>query len=92
MLGTAATAQIPHPSGRPMPKVFKVNRVVLPAHGRAEFSTSVSLAVHTTRTPHPGRHAVDVIINGKPTPVGAFQVVGAKAARSGSGRHPGRVP
>jgi 3-methyladenine DNA glycosylase AlkC len=69
-------------NGRSMPKVFKLKRVVLPARERLECSSSVSLAVHTTRTPHPGRHAVDVIVNGKPMPIGAFQVVGAKAVRS----------
>jgi 3-methyladenine DNA glycosylase AlkC len=62
-------------NGRPAPKVFKVKRVVLPARERAVFATSVSLAVHTTRTPHPGRHAVDVIVNGQPPPGGVFPVV-----------------
>jgi hypothetical protein len=38
-----------------------------------------AMAVHTTRTPHPGRHAVDVIVNGNPSHIGVFQVVGAKA-------------
>jgi 3-methyladenine DNA glycosylase AlkC len=69
-------------NGRSTPKVFKLKRTVLPARGRAEFSASVSLAVHTTRKPHPGRHAVDAIVNGKPTPVGAFQVTAQ------AGRHP----
>jgi 3-methyladenine DNA glycosylase AlkC len=68
-------------SGRSAPKVFKLKRVVLAARGRVELSTSISLAIHSTRKPQPGRHAVDVIVNGKPTPVGAFQVVGAKAVR-----------
>ena len=63
------------PSGRSSPKVFKLTRVALPARGRAAFSTSVSLAVHTTRKPQPGRHAVDVIVNGETMRIGAFQVV-----------------
>jgi 3-methyladenine DNA glycosylase AlkC len=66
-------------NGRPAPKVFKLKRVALPARGRVELSTSVSLAVHTTRKPRPGRHAVDVIVNGKAMPVGAFQVVRASS-------------
>jgi 3-methyladenine DNA glycosylase AlkC len=72
-------------SGRVTPKVFKLKRVALAARGRIEFSTSVSLAVHTTRKPQPGRHAVDVIVNGKTIPVGAFQVVRppTDAARTG---------
>lgn len=62
-------------SGRAAPKVFKLKRIALPPRGREQFSTSVSLAVHTTRRPQPGRHAVDVIVNGKSTPIGEFQVV-----------------
>jgi hypothetical protein len=72
-------------NGRATPKVFKVKRVALPAHGEIAFSTSVSLAVHTTRRPRPGRHAVDVVVNGKPIPIGAFQVVSVRQARRASG-------
>jgi hypothetical protein len=59
--------------------------MALPPRGRIAFSTSVSLAVHTTRKPQPGRHAVDVIVNGKSMPLGMFQVVRANrnARRSG---------
>ena len=59
-------------SGR---KVFKVKRVVLPARGRVELAKSISLAVHTTRKPRPGRHIVDVIVNGGATRVGHFTVI-----------------
>jgi 3-methyladenine DNA glycosylase AlkC len=65
-------------SGRTSPKVFKLKRLTLPARGRVRFATSVSLAVHTTRTPQPGRHTIDVIVNGKAIPIGTFQVVGVK--------------
>jgi 3-methyladenine DNA glycosylase AlkC len=65
-------------NGRAAPKVFKLKRVMLPARGRMEFETSVSLAVHTTRKPRPGRHAVEVIVNGKSTPVGSFQVTSGR--------------
>ena len=65
-------------NGQPTPKVFKLKRVALPARGRAEFSASVSVAVHTTRKPRPGHHAVDVLINGKATHIGAFHVVPAR--------------
>jgi 3-methyladenine DNA glycosylase AlkC len=61
-------------NGRATPKVFKVARVVLPARGRVELATAVSLAVHSTRTPRPGRHAIDVVINGQPISLGAFDV------------------
>jgi 3-methyladenine DNA glycosylase AlkC len=74
-------------SGRATPKVFKLKRVVIPPRGRVEFSTSVSLAVHTTRKPQPGRHTVDVIVNGKSMPVGSFQVVSVTSTRKrGSSR------
>ena len=62
-------------NGRATPKVFKLKRVALPARGDIECSTSISLAVHTTRKPQPGRHAIDVIVNGRVTPIGVFQVV-----------------
>ena len=64
--------------GRPARKVFKLKRLVVPARGVAALSTSVSLAVHTTRKPQPGRHAVDVIVNGHSMSIGSFQVVRAK--------------
>lgn len=60
--------------GHSTPKVFKLKRVSLPPRGTADFRASVSLAVHTTRTPYPGRHAVDVVVNGHATPLGAFVV------------------
>ena len=61
-------------NGRTAPKVFKLKRVTLPARGEVALGTSVSLAVHSTRTPRAGRHAVEVIVNGKGVPVGAFHV------------------
>jgi 3-methyladenine DNA glycosylase AlkC len=75
-------------NGRATPKVFKLKRLVMPPHSRTAFSTSVSLAVHTTRKPQPGRHAVDVIVNGISVPAGEFHVVRAKREL---GRGPGRI-
>lgn len=65
-------------NGSSSPKVFKLERVELPARGRVELATRVSLAVHTTRKPRPGRHAVDVLVNGRAIQVGAFDVVAAR--------------
>jgi 3-methyladenine DNA glycosylase AlkC len=65
-------------NGNGSPKVFKLKRVELPARGRVALSTSVSLAVHTTRKPRPGRHDVDVLVNGEAIPVGVFEVVPAR--------------
>jgi hypothetical protein len=58
-------------------KVFKLKRLRLGAGEAAELGTSFSLAVHTTRVPRPGRHAVEVIVNGTVHDAGAFTVTGA---------------
>lgn len=68
-------------SGKAAPKVFKLTRITLQPRGSIDVQTTVSLAVHTTRKPRPGRHAVDVIINGQPTRIGSFDVVAAPRAR-----------
>lgn len=60
--------------GHAAAKVFKVARVTLPPGARVTLDKTVSLAVHTTRVPRPGRHAVDVVVNGKATRVGSFEV------------------
>jgi 3-methyladenine DNA glycosylase AlkC len=64
-------------NGQAAPKVFKLKRITLPPRGRVELQTGVSLAVHTTRTPRPGRHDVDIIVNGNAKRVGSFQVTPA---------------
>jgi hypothetical protein len=56
------------------PRVFKLARIVLEPGERVHLSTRFSLAVHTTRVPRPGRHAVDVIVNGRSLPAGSFDV------------------
>jgi 3-methyladenine DNA glycosylase AlkC len=61
--------------GRSSRKVFKVKRLTVPARGCVPLATSVSVAVHTTRTPRPGRHAVEVMVNGTAMPIGAFDVI-----------------
>ncbi len=69
-------------NGRATPKVFKLKRVTLPSRGRVELATTISLAVHTTRKPRPGAHAIDIVINGHPIPAGSFHV----SASRGDGR------
>ena len=56
-------------------KVFKVGRLDLSPGASLELTATFSLAVHTTRVPRPGRHAVDVLLNGKAQPAGAFHVI-----------------
>jgi 3-methyladenine DNA glycosylase AlkC len=65
-------------NGNGSPKVFKLKRVVLKPKGRVELATKISLAVHTTRKPRPGRHGVDVLVNGSAIPLGSFDVVAAR--------------
>ncbi len=67
-------------NGQTARKVFKIKRIVLPPRGRVELQTGVSMAVHTTRTPYTGLHAVDVIVNGKSQRAGSFEVITARRA------------
>ena len=60
--------------GHAAPKVFKLKRVVLPPRGGLELRSRISLAVHTTRKPYPGTHAVDIVVNGVGQRAGAFEV------------------
>jgi 3-methyladenine DNA glycosylase AlkC len=61
-------------TGKTSRKVFKLRRIDLPPNGRESFRATISLAVHTTRKPQPGAHAVDVIVNGMTHPIGSFRV------------------
>ena len=66
-------------------KVFKLRRVDLAPGATIELEKSVSLAVHTTRTPYVGAHAVALLVNGERVELGSFTVVPAKgAARQGT--------
>jgi 3-methyladenine DNA glycosylase AlkC len=65
--------------GAGAPKVFKLGRIALGPRERVELKASFSLAVHTTRVPRPGRHPVDVIVNGRATRAGSFDVVQGNA-------------
>jgi hypothetical protein len=62
-------------------KVFKVARVLLAPRARVDLRALFSLAVHTTRVPRPGKHLVEVIVNGKAMRAGSFEVVKSGPAR-----------
>jgi 3-methyladenine DNA glycosylase AlkC len=62
-------------SGKTAAKVFKLKRLTLAPRSTAVLRAKISLAVHTTRVPRPGRHTVDASVNGARTPLGAFLVV-----------------
>ena len=73
-------------------KVFKVGRFTLPPRGRIGLRCAFSLAVHTTRVPRPGTHAVDVLVNGHRLRAGSFEVTAARRRRpAGAVAAPGAV-
>jgi 3-methyladenine DNA glycosylase AlkC len=61
--------------GHATAKVFKLTRLTLAPRERRALRTSFSLKVHTTRVPRPGRHEVDILVNGTPHRAGAFTVL-----------------
>jgi 3-methyladenine DNA glycosylase AlkC len=76
--------------GATAPKVFKVTRLALAPGERRDLRTAFSMAVHTTRVPRPGLHAVDVVVNGRPLRAGSFDVI--DAARVPRPLAPARAP
>jgi 3-methyladenine DNA glycosylase AlkC len=68
--------------GHAAAKVFKVGRFTLPPRATLPLRASFSLAVHTTRVPRPGVHAVDVIVNGQARKAGSFVVTAARPRRA----------
>lgn len=61
--------------GRTAPKVFKLKTATLAPGQALRVGKSVSLAPMTTRRHHPGRHAVEALVNGKAYALGYFDVV-----------------
>jgi hypothetical protein len=47
----------------------------LAARESVRVTKKVSLAAMTTRTHHPGKHAVDALVNGEARPLGAFTLI-----------------
>jgi 3-methyladenine DNA glycosylase AlkC len=80
-------------NGKAVPKRFKLKRVALPPRGQVELHKRISLAVHTTRTPRPGTHAVDVVVNGQAFRSGSFEVLAARSPLGARTRRqaPGRL-
>jgi 3-methyladenine DNA glycosylase AlkC len=56
-------------------KVFKVGELKLAPGEKATLAKTVSFAQHTTRRHYPGRHPVEVIVNGRGSRVGEVQVI-----------------
>lgn len=62
--------------GGAAPRVFKLRVIDLPAAGRARLTAAVSLEELSTRRHYPGRHRLDVLVNGVAFPLGAVDVRG----------------
>ena len=61
-------------NGTTSPKVFKLRRIVLPPSATVEMGSTVSFETLTTRRPYPGRHRIDVLVNGAVFPLVEFDV------------------
>lgn len=61
-------------NGTTKPKVFKLRRLALGPGERQELRGTVSFVDMTTRRHYPGRHGIDVVINGVAHPLARFQV------------------
>lgn len=61
-------------NGKPSPKVFKGKEITIGPGETEVVRKSISLASHTTRTPYPGTHQVEVVINGVAYDGGMFEV------------------
>ena len=59
-------------NGRSSPKVFKLEAVELAPGGSIALTKKVSLAQLTTRRHYPGRHELDIVINGRAQTLGEF--------------------
>ncbi len=62
-------------NGQTSAKVFKMKAIELAPGQRAALRKTVSLADLTTRRHYPGRHVVEVILNGRVAPLGAFELL-----------------
>jgi 3-methyladenine DNA glycosylase AlkC len=59
-------------NGGAQAKVFKLKTLTLAPGETQPISKRISLAQMTTRVHYPGRHQVDLLLNGQPHPLGAF--------------------
>lgn len=61
-------------NGGTRPKVFKLRKIVLAPSERLELADTISFESMTTRRHYPGRHRIDVMINGVAYPLAEFAV------------------
>jgi 3-methyladenine DNA glycosylase AlkC len=62
-------------NGKPSPKVFALKELDLEPHGSVRLTKTISIAQHTTRTHYPGEHRVEVLVNGRGSGTGVFDIV-----------------
>ena len=62
-------------NGKPSPKIFKLKELELDPQTSARLTKTISLAQHTTRTHYPGHHRVEVLVNGRASGFGEFDLV-----------------
>jgi 3-methyladenine DNA glycosylase AlkC len=62
-------------NGKPSPKVFTVKEIELESRASVRLAKTISFAQHTTRTHYPGRHCVEVVVNGQANGAHEFDVV-----------------
>jgi len=79
--------------GTTRPKVFKLRTLDLAPRATATVARTISFASLTTRRPYPGRHRLEVIVNGQAFAVGHVDVVdGPASGGSTRPRRPGAAP
>jgi 3-methyladenine DNA glycosylase AlkC len=61
-------------NGTLSPKVFKGSTVQIDAHGHGVLEKTLSLRQMSTRTHHPGRHTVEIVLNGHAHSIGHFDL------------------
>ena len=60
--------------GGAAPKVFKLQTLDIPPGATVSVGKTLSLQQMTTRTHYPGAHQVELVLNGRPQPLGQFQL------------------
>jgi 3-methyladenine DNA glycosylase AlkC len=73
-------------NGTTSPKVFKLKAVDLAPRARIRLGKTVSFREMTTRKHYPGTHRVEILVNGRAYPAGAFTVI--RSARSSESKRP----
>lgn len=62
-------------NGQANPKVFKLKTLDLAPGEQVALSKKISLAEMSTRKHYPGKHQVEVLLNGAISPLGSFELV-----------------